>query len=364
MSKRCVFFAPSDVWGGIEKNVLLRARMLSQRGYRVTVVLLQGMFAERFQPYPEIEVVSVPFRGGDLNPLVVWHYVRLLRRVRPHAVFAASKKDWWLVSFSAWLCSVPNIVLYLGVLRNVKNNIKYRSVFRRFRAEVLVNSGSLKQALISDSPLFSERNVHLIYNGFDLPAKTEPVVDYRKQFGLPEETVLIGCAGRFSMQKGFQLLPDILARLPEHVHVVHAGGGQYEQKIKAIIADSPIAHRVHYVGYLQDTRPFYSGIDVFLLCSRFEGMANVLNEAMSFGKPVVSTRVSGSEELLANGRYGVLVDIDDTAAMADAVQAIISGQVHFDPEQLRQWIADSFSIEQMISKTERLMFQSDRCSSS
>ena len=358
MKKSCVFFAPADVWGGVEKNVLLRARKLTEKGYWVTVVVLKGQFTERFAPYPDIKIISVPFRGGDLNPLVVWYYVRILTRIRPDAVFAASKKDWWLVSLSAWLCSVPNIIVYLGILRTIKNNLKYRLVFRRFNARVLVNSESLKQSLLADSSLFSEHNVTRIYNGFDLPDRLDPLVDYRHQFNLPGNTVLVGCAGRFSRQKGFQLLPEILSRLPEHVHVIHAGEGPQEMEIKAVIASSPVAHRVHYLGYLHDTRPFYSGIDVFLLCSRFEGMANVLNEAMSYGRPVVSTRVSGSEELLADGQYGLLVDIDDTAAMAAAVVQIISGQVRFDAAKQRQWIASRFSTEQMISATEQLMFHS------
>jgi glycosyltransferase involved in cell wall biosynthesis len=104
--------------------------------------------------------------------------------------------------------------------------------------------------------------------------------------------------------------------------------------------------------------PFFKGIDVFLLCSRNEGMANVLNEAMSHGKPVVSTRVPGSEELLAHGKHGVLTDIDDTPALSRALLSIIKGEQLFSAAEQTRWIGSEFSMERMISETELLFFGS------
>ena len=355
--KKVVLFCPSRVWGGIEKNVQLRARFLGASGAQVYVVLLEGYFADRFANINNVETVEVKSRGGDLNLFVVANYVRILKKIRPDVVFSALKKDWWLVALASRIAGIKRIVLYLGIARRVKSPIKYFAIFRLMKCILMVNSDSLKNAMLKYSTFFNERNVVRVYNGFNLPSAEERPQDFRALLGLPPETVIVGCAGRFSPQKGFDLLPDVLSHLPDNVHIVHVGEGEFEEEIKAAIKARPESRRIHFLGYQRDMHAFFKGIDLFLLCSRNEGMANVLNEAMSFGKPVVSTRVPGSEELLAQGKYGVLVDVDDVKAMANGIRAISDGNKVFSPAELRQWIGEEFSMQRMIHDTNRLFFE-------
>lgn len=354
--KKAVLFCPTRVWGGIEKNVLIRARFLGIAGVAVYVVLLKGCFAERFAGLENVRIIEVASRGGDLNLSVVANYVKILREIGPDVVFAALKKDWWLVSLASKIAGVDRIVLYLGIARKVKSPIKYFAIFRWIKAILMVNSESLKNEMLKYPRFFDQHNVVRVYNGFDKPSLKGESLDFRALFDLPPETVIVGCAGRFSPQKGFDLLPGILAGLPGNVHIVHAGEGEHEEMIKASINGRPESERIHFVGYQKDLRPFFRGIDLFLLCSRNEGMANVLNEAMSFGKPVVSTRVPGSEELLAHGKYGVLVDVDDVQGLAQGIRSIVEGEKVFPSAELRQWIDQQFGSQKMIRETNRLFF--------
>ena len=354
--KKTVMFCPSKVWGGIEKNVLLRARLLGQEGVAVYVVLLKGFFADRFQGLENVTVVEVPSRGGDFNIFVVANYVRLLKRVRPDSVFAALKKDWWLVTLSSKVAGVGNVILYLGIARRVKSPIKFFLIFRLMNAILMVNSDSLRDSMLRHKRLFRPERVRRIYNGFELPPKNGPHLSIREHLGLSDDSVVIGCAGRFSPQKGFDLLPDIVARLPTNLHVVHVGQGEFEAEIKVGVQARPESGRIHFLGYQSDMPAFFRSLDLFLLCSRNEGMANVLNEALSLGVPVISTRVPGSEELLDSGRYGILVDIDDVDAMAAAIKSIARGETRFEPEELRAWIAQSFGMDRMIRETRELFF--------
>lgn len=354
--RKAVLFCPSKVWGGIEKNVLLRARFLGESGVQVYVILLRGYFAERFEGISNVSVIEVKSRGGDFNLFVVANYVKILRQVRPDVVFAALKKDWWLVSLSARLTGIRRIILYLGIARRVKSPVKFFLIFRVFRAMLMVNSESLRSDMLNHPRFFDQDNVVRVYNGFGMPPADIRPLDFRNMFGLPASSVIVGCAGRFSPMKGFDQLPEILARLPEHVHVVHAGEGEFEQQIRSAIGQHPESHRIHFLGYCQDMPRFFKGLDLFLLCSRNEGMANVLNEALSHGVPVVSTRVSGSEELLGHGRYGVLVEVDDIDAMASAIEGLIRGEPRFDPDELRAWIQSEFGMDRMIRETRQLFF--------
>lgn len=303
--------------------------------------------------------IEVPSRGGDLNIFVIANYVKILKEIHPDVVFAALKKDWWLVSFASTLARVSRVVLYLGIARRMKSPIKNFIVFRLMKAVLMVNSDSLKGDMLKYPKLFGHHNVIRVYNGFERPSVEGESLDLRTRFDLPPETVLVGCAGRFSPQKGFDLLPDILSALPNHVHVVHAGDGEYEDTIKAAINARSESKRIHFVGYQSNMQAFFRSIDLFLLCSRNEGMANVLNEAMSFGIPVVSTRVPGSEELLAHGKYGVLTDVNDVQAMAEGIRSIVIGERVFQSADLRQWIDQEFGFQKMILETNRLFFETE-----
>ena len=357
MSKGAVLFCPTKNWGGIEKNVRLRAKFLSEKNYKIYVVLLKNTFEEKFSGIPNVSIETVTKRGGDLNIFVVLHYVKLLKKVRPHVVFAALKRDWWLVALSAFLTKVPNKILYLGNKRIIRKGLKYSTVFKILKAKVLVNSNSLKEHLLSTSSYFNSNNLFRIYNGIELPEINGITNDYRTKLGLDKNTYIIGCAGWLNYRKGFDLLPDILKKLPENFHIVHHGTGGFELDVdKMILENKAIAHRMHFLGHENKMEAFFRGIDIFLLCSRSEGMANVLNEALSHGKPIISAKVPGSEELLHDGVYGILTNIEDTNAMVEGIKDLYNGKVNFSPENQRKRISTSFSLEIMKKATEKLFF--------
>ena len=355
-TKKAVFFCPTKDWGGIEKNVLLRCHFLSAKGYQIYVVVLEDTYAYRFEGINNVTVKTVSKRGGDLNFFVVLNYFRFLNKIKPYMVFAALKKDWWLVSLSAYLAKVPNKILYLGNIRKIRKGLKYFLVFRVLKGKVLVNSNSIKNDLLKNGNYFSEKNLFRIYNGVELPPEKPLEINWRQKLNLNEDTKLIGCAGWINRRKGFDLLPDILKQLPDNVHVIHVGK-EIENDLKPeILGDKKVNTRIHFLGYQSDMDSFFKNIDVFLLCSRSEGLANVLNESLSYGKPIVSTKAPGSEELLDHGTYGVLTEIDDTKAMAKGISNILNNYIIFEPKKLKSRIANDFSLKKMIEQTELLFF--------
>ncbi len=121
----------------------------------------------------------------------------------------------------------------------------------------------------------------------------------------PERKLLL-YVGRLDEQKQlpwlFELLPTIFERLSNHDLLV-VGVGPQRALLERLAADLRVAHRVHFAGFRPDVAEILAASELLLLPSRWEGMPNVILEAMASGKPVVATAVEGVVELL--GAEGV-----------------------------------------------------------
>jgi len=106
--------------------------------------------------------------------------------------------------------------------------------------------------------------------------------------------------GRLHPQKGldvlFGALPELLARHAD-MKVVLVGDGPLRPWVESTAATlNP--ERIAVVGWRRDALSLIKACRLLVLPSRFEGMPNVIMEAMAAGKPIASTRVEGVEELL------------------------------------------------------------------
>ena len=88
--------------------------------------------------------------------------------------------------------------------------------------------------------------------------------------------------------------------------------------------------RVRFLGVRSDIPELIAASDAVVLSSRFEGLPNVVMEAMAGARPVVATRVGGAPELVEDGVSGILVHPGDPAALASAMQQVMGA-----PEQQR-----------------------------
>ena len=110
------------------------------------------------------------------------------------------------------------------------------------------------------------------------------------------------------------------------------------------------------MGQRDDIPRLLSAFDIFILTSLWEGLPNVIMEAMCARLPVVATDVGGVGELIIHGENGFLVAPDDACAMSDAVNRLIG-----DAELRREFghagrrtIEKRFSLDQMCEATSRM----------
>ena len=139
--------------------------------------------------------------------------------------------------------------------------------------------------------------VEVIANGVDLqpwPAEA------RRPAEAGDRQVLL-CVGRLHHQKGYDWMLSQadrwLSKLPDHVLVI-AGDGPDRDSLRRLAAKCSFAERIHLLGQRDDVPQLMASCDVLLLPSRWEGMPNVVLEAMASARPVLASRVEGVVELL------------------------------------------------------------------
>ena len=184
----------------------------------------------------------------------------------------------------------------------------------------------------------------LIYNGVDLDAfqaLPEEVESLRAEL-LPDASdasILTGVVTRITPEKGIHFLVRAIAELKKLSATVGVDikllivGGPYFQKdidymneLKQEITDLGVEDSVIFTGFLSDTRVVTSLLDIMLVPSIIpEACPRTIIEAMATGKPVISTPLGGSKELVTP-ETGVLVPPEDASAIADAITTLATDQ--------------------------------------
>ena len=157
-------------------------------------------------------------------------------------------------------------------------------------------------------------------------------------------------AARLAEQKGLQHLIKAVHLLVkkglDRFELVIGGDGPDRQKLEQQAKTLGVDERCRFLGALsrEQVREKMQNCDVFVLSSLHETFGVVVGEAMACGKPVISTRCGGPE-FVVNEETGVLVDVANPQALADAMADFILDRVSFDPGAVRRSVVNRFSPE-------------------
>ncbi len=140
---------------------------------------------------------------------------------------------------------------------------------------------------------------------------------------VPTGAPIVLALGRLHRNKAFDVLIRSLPALPR-AHAVIAGEGAERAALLDLARREQVADRVHILGWRQDTAALLAASDVLVCPSRHEPLGNVVIEGWSAGRPVVAAASAGPVELIRDGADGLLVPVDDAAALARALDRTLS----------------------------------------
>lgn len=366
--------------GGAERSVLKIARGLIECGYRVDLLVFEKIdtLADEI-PAEARQFLLEPKRIDDIRDRInltrrfgfrILKFLRksLLRDARSVAAYIDQEKpDYMLPSLprakSATLLSLsfselkPKIIPTIhSVLMNRKRRFRNLYSILLLTAEriVAVSDGVADNLALKIK--FPRKGISRIYNPADIAdiallARAVPDHPWMSDDGPP----IILSAGRLARVKDYPTLLLALRQASQNrdVRLIILGEGSWRKKLEKMARKLGLQEKVSLPGWVSNPYAFMSRASLFVLSSKFEGLGNVLIEAMACGCPCVSTNCpSGPAEILDNGRFGPLVPVGDDSALAAAMERVLDSPPDKEVLMTR---AQEFSLDASVDNYERLI---------
>jgi glycosyltransferase involved in cell wall biosynthesis len=225
----------------------------------------------------------------------------------------------------------------MGRIRHSIDNLIAKHVYRHADKVIAVSEG-VRNEIIQRFGIEQSRVVR-IYN----PVVPEEELRSRSDNLDKSSSFRAVAIGRLAWQKGFDVLIEAMARVREPCRLDIYGEGPERAHLRQLISLHGL-QSVHLRGYAVDPFAVLRTADLFVLPSRYEGLANVVAEALACQCQVVSTDcLQGPREVLLDGELGQLVPVENSEALAEAIERAIAKKNYVAPERLLER-ARTFSV--------------------
>ncbi len=313
-----------------------------ERGFEVTVVTSPDQRLHDFGRKLGVRVVplEMPRRVtplGDWVALSALH--RLFDRLRPDIVHSHTPKGGLLGTLAAQAARVPVRIYHMRGLAFVTQRGGMRALLKSTEllscgaaTRVICQSHSLRSAALEDRLVSAEKSEVVLQgsNGVDSDGRFDPARNagrreaLRAEWKVPPDGMVLAFVGRLVRDKGLPELVEAferLARTSDKAVLVLAGPWEVRDPVPAETRRRIDAHpRIVVLGPVAEPAEIYAASDVVVLPSHREGFPNVPLEAAAMERPVISTRVPGCSDAVADEETGVLVGVADVPALEQAMR--------------------------------------------
>jgi len=272
-----------------------------------------------------------------LDPLPIWQFFKLLKRGRYNIIQSHGYKSHLVAAIVSKFTGVPWVAFTHGSTREDLKVTLYHKLDQfllRFPTVVVTVSPLLTKTF---SKLRGKhKRTELILNAVDSAdiAGERGGEAVRRDCEAPADTVLIGCFGRLSFEKGQDILLQAFAQIHEHfahTKLLILGSGLNKPMLESMCIKLGIKDKVYFTNHSSAMRDYYEAIDLLVLPSRSEGLPNVVLEAMIFKVPVLASDVGAIREIISHDINGWIVESGDQNALALSLRKLL-----LDKSQLKR----------------------------
>jgi glycosyltransferase involved in cell wall biosynthesis len=316
MQKKLIIFIPSIESGGVEKNLFIIANHLCTKALSISVLTFNNQNTQRFNKniriiYPKIKLYQ---NINRFIKILICSFLLILEIFKNRNITVLSFQA---NVYAIIICKIlrikiiarSNSAAYLYESNSFKNYI-FRKILKNSDI-LIVNSLELKKKLFEKYNITST----CVYN----PLDKKKIIQLSKHkvtnnFFMEKNIIKIINVGRLTDQKDQITILKAINEIKNKIKIklLIVGQGKNKKQLKDYIENNNLSKIVKINKYAVNPYNLIKSADVFILSSLFEGLPNVLLEAITLNKFIISTDCpTGPKEILYNGKAGLVFNAGD-----------------------------------------------------
>jgi len=351
----------SDIIGGQELSLIIRIRGLEQKGVTSLVLIPgKGKFSEL------LKESNIEYRLLRLNRLRKSNPFPYLKTVL--SVYNLIRREGVVIihtsgAYPAQYCLIAARLAGIPCIAHINNTVyskgDLKKSFINYVDRVIAISGSVKVDILNKIRYPSDK-IRVIYNPItdESALKMTSVNELRSLesvFGISDSIKIIGQVGQIIPRKGLECFVEMAWRIKKSYKEVKfmivgeapPGYQDYKGKIKQLIEEKGLTGDFIFTGFQKDIFKFISLLDISVNSSLADGGPRIVAESMALGKPVLTTSVGFTPEIIRNRRNGYLFTLNNPKAMAEAAIELLSNKNKRDEvsKEAKESISKQFSVD-------------------
>ncbi|MGO4478341.1 glycosyltransferase [Massilia sp. 2TAF26] len=357
LKNKLAIYLPSLGGGGAERVTGTLANAIAERGVNVDLVLAQATGPYLAHVSPAVNIVDL---GASRVLTSCSGLINYLREERPTATLSVLNHA-NVIAIAARAMSGVRTRLVVSEHNTLSSAVKGRVSLRgsievgamKFsypRADAIVGVSNGVSDDLAKALGLPRSRVNTVYNPIDaVQIKQKSLESVDHPWFAPGQPPVIVAIGRLTRQKNFEHLLNSFALLRSsrgiEARLMILGEGELRSDLEEQVKTLGLSACVALPGFVSNPYAYLRAAGLFVLSSSWEGLPTVLIEAMSCEAKVVSTDCpSGPAEILENGKWGRVVPMDDTRALAAAMAAALADE---NPPNVYERASD-FSVERSV----------------
>jgi glycosyltransferase involved in cell wall biosynthesis len=329
---------------------LIRRVDAARFAVRVACLHLEGAWLPRAEE-KALEVAEFPV-SGFAHPSAMRAVRSFAAWCRARGIHIVQTCDFYANVIGLAGAALARVPVRIGSRRELQPDksraqLTVQRVAYQLAHRVVANSPAAARQLGAEG--LSPDRVRVIPNGLDLERF------HAKVHGRIKTMVTVA---NLRPEKSHDVLLEALARADgcRRLRLRIVGDGPCREALQCQARELGIARRVEFLGHREDVADLLASSDLFVLPSRSEAFPNSVLEAMASGLPVVASAVGGLLDLIDDGRNGLLVPPRDPAALAAAIERLVSQPTLAASlgESARRHVRDRYSFDRMVAGFEHL----------
>jgi len=325
MKKKLIIFMPSIEDGGVEKNFFIISNYLSNKFKNTSIITSVNRFNHKLN---NANIINPSFKFKEIYGRRLRYFFCLLELIK---LIFEYKKDVIILTFqanlySAIICKILGIKIIIrsnsspsGWSNNIFKKFLYK-IFLQLPNKIIVNSNDFKKELknkfkVDSLCIFNPLNIN------EIKKKSKEVINLNF-FKTSKSIIKIIFVGRFVEQKDPMTFLKALLLINKKMNfkALIIGRGILKNEMYNFIKENNLEKKIKLLNFQDNPYKYIAKCNLLVLSSKYEGLPNVLLEAITLNKFVISSNCpTGPREILDNGKGGTLFKIGNFKQLSEKI---------------------------------------------